>query len=166
MTRRIPTLVLALALCGCTTLTEPGGVFYKPGQVNKLARAVAYLEEGQTPAAEQLLTAICSEPGVPGVTDEALIRLSLLRLESSQSRNTLSTVQRDLERLAKEFPKSSWAPLASSLTDFIDAADELRQQDRKLRDSNLTLSKENKDLRQSIEKLKSLELEMGKGPRH
>ncbi len=170
MTKKILIAVFALAVGGCATASQPGGIFYSYGQQKKLAAAVRFLEEGKTSDAMKLLSGICSEKGVAGVTDEALFRLSLLRLESLQDKNSVVQVQRDLERLTTEYPASSWTPLASSLTDFIDSADQVRQQDRKLKELNLSLTKENKDLtkenkdlRQSIEKLKNLELEMGKG---
>ncbi len=41
---------------------------------------------GDTREATSLLAAICAEPGVPGVTDEALFRLALLRLGSARRR--------------------------------------------------------------------------------
>ena len=142
----------ALALSGCATLEKPGGVLYRSGQEKKLTKAETLLKRGKTSAATKLLAEVCAGPGVPGVTDEALIRLSLLRLAAGQQ------ARRDLERLTREYPASSWAPLAAILIEHLDAADEAREQNRKL-------SRDNKELRQSIEQLKSLELEMGKGNR-
>lgn len=166
MMKNILIAVFALAVGGCATASQPGGLLYDYGQQKKLATAVRYLEEGKISDAMKLLSGICSEKGVAGVTDEALFRLSLLRLESLQDRNGLTQTRRDLERLTDEYPTSSWAPLASSLTDFIESAEDTRQQERKLRELNLSLTKENRELRQSIEKLKNLEIEMGKGAKH
>ena len=112
------------------------------------------------------MAAISAEQGVPGVTDEALFRLSLLRLGSVQDKNVVFQTKHNLERLQKEYPASSWTPLASSLAEFIDSDDDVRLQARKLKDLNGALTKENRDLHTSIEKLKNLELEMGKGTRH
>ena len=165
MIKYILTVIVALSLSSCSTLNQKGGIVYRLGQEKKLANAVALLEQGKTAAAGKLLTAICSETGVPGVTDEALFRLSMLRLASVQDKNSLAETQKRLERLGKEYPTSSWAPLASSLIDFIESADKVRQEDRRLRESNLALTKENRELRQSIEQLKNLEIEMGKGPK-
>ena len=150
-------------MSGCASLNQKGGIFHRYGQEKKLDKAVTLLKDGKISEATKLLTAICSESGVPGVTDEALFRLSLLRLESIQEKNGTLKAQHDLERLQKEYPSSSWTPLASSLSEFLSSADDVRQQDRKLKELNLSLTKENKELRESIEKLKNLELEMGRG---
>lgn len=158
--------ILALALTGCTTLNKPGGIFYRSGQEMKLARAVTLLEQGKTSAAADLLAAVCAEPGVAGVTDEALFRLSLLRLVSGQEKNGALKAHHELERLRKEYPASSWTPLASTLTEYLASSDDLRQQNRKLKELNLSLTKENQELHQSIEQLKNLELELGRGTKH
>jgi hypothetical protein len=156
-------ITLSLALSGCAGLTRSGGLLYEHGLQNKLASAVTLLEEGKTSAAEELLAAISADQGVPGVTDEALFRLSLLRLGPVQGKNGASQAQHDLERLQKEYPASSWTPLASALSDYLASEDDVRQQARKLKELNGALNKENRDLRQSIEKLKNLEMEMGTG---
>lgn len=170
-------IILVLAMSGCASLNLKGGIVHRFGQERKLANAVTLLKDGKLSEAAALLTAICSESGVPGVTDEALFRLSLLHIESIQEIDGTLQAQQDLERLQKEYPSSSWTPLASSLSDFLSSADDvrqqdryirqqnrdIRQQDRKLKELNLSLTKENKELRESIEKLKNLELEMGRG---
>jgi hypothetical protein len=163
-------IILVLAMSGCASLNLKGGIVHRFGQERKLARAVTLLEDGKITEATAMLTAICSESGVPGVTDEALFRLSLLRLESIEEKNGTLKAQHDLERLQKEYPSSSWTPLASSLSEFLSSADDvrlqgrdIRHQDRKLKELNLSLTKENKELRERIEKLKNLELEMGRG---
>ena len=159
-------IILALAMSGCTSLNQKGGIMHRFGQERKLAKAVTLLQEGKTSEAAALLTSICSETGVPGVTDEALFRLSLLRLGSVLEKNGTVKAQHDLERLQKEYPSSSWTPLASSLSEFLSSTDDVRQQDRKLKELNISLTKENKELHESIEKLKNLELEMGRGTKH
>lgn len=155
MKKLIMILTMALVTGGCATLSRPGGILYQSGQKKKLARAVMLLETGKTSAAAEVLAALAAEPAVPGVTDEALFRLGLLRLATGQA-------QKDLERLKKEYPSSSWAPLASQLIEILTLTDDLRQQNRKMKEQTLSLTKENKELRDSIEKLKELELELGK----
>jgi hypothetical protein len=163
MKKHILIITAALALSGCATLTRPGGALYPSAQENKLDRAVTLLKQGKTSAAEGLLSAICAGRGVAGVTDEALFRLSLLQLGSGQEKNGVTQALHNLERLKKEYPASSWIPLSAGLADFLASADEVRQQNRKLKELNSNLTKENKDLSQSIEKLKTLELELGRG---
>lgn len=177
MRRYILIAALALSMSGCTTLGKPGGFLHRSGQERKLAQAAALLEQGNRSAATDLLAAISVEPGIAGVTDEALFRLSLLRLASGQEKNGNSRVLHDLERLTREYPASPWAPYASGLSEFLAATNDLRQQERKLKElnssltrenrelkeQNASLTKENRELSQSIEKLKSLELELGKG---
>jgi hypothetical protein len=142
-------IILALALSGCATMAQPGGIFYNQAQQRKLDKAVKLLQEKNTSTAEELLTSICSEPAVKGVTDEALFRLSLLRLGPAQGRNGTIPAQYDLERLKKEYPSSSWAPMASSLTEFLKAHDKVRQEERMLKESNFSLTKDNRELRES-----------------
>ncbi len=163
MNKQILIITAALVLAGCGSLNQQGGIVYRFGQERKLANAVELLEKGKIEAATQLLATICSEAGVPGVTDEALLRLSVLRLESVLDKKSVAEAQHNLDRLGKEYPASSWAPLASSLSDFIDSTESVRLEDKKLKESNLALSKENRELRQSIEKLRNLEIELSKG---
>lgn len=155
---RLLFLILVLSFTGCASMAGRGGPF-PSGQEKKLARAVALLEQKKTSAAAELLTEVCAQPGVPGVTDEALFRLSLLHLGSGAERNAVARARQDLERLKKEYPASHWAPLAANLNATL-AEDQA--QIRKLKDLNTALARENKDLRQSIEQLRSLELELGK----
>jgi outer membrane protein assembly factor BamD (BamD/ComL family) len=162
MKRYLLTIYLAMAMGGCATMTKPGGILYRTAQENKLARATKLMGERKSATAAELLASVCSEPGIEGVTDEALFRLGVLRLESNQEKQA----QHDLERLKKEYPKSPWAPMAASLTEFLSSTDDMRQQGRRLKEQNLSLTKENKELHQSIDQLKSLELELGRGSKH
>ena len=176
MIRYFPTLVMLVALTGCASLTRPGAPFYQSGQERKLAGAVALLERKDLSAATEQLRAICADPGVPGVTDEALFRLGLLHLAAGRDATDEGLARRALERLRKEYPSSSWTSLATAVTATLDAldagaaasrtGDEQRYQIRRLKEQLATLSRENRDLRQSIEKLKALEIELGKGTKH
>jgi hypothetical protein len=108
-----------------------------------------------------LLVAISNEPGVPGVTDQALFRLSLLSLKAGQEKHGTEQAGHYLERLQKEYPASAWVPLASPIKDLLAAMDNAQQQRKNAKELNLSLTKENRELRLSIEKLKNLELELG-----
>lgn len=192
MLRHILIMILAIGMGGCAKLTKPGGLLYPTGQQWKLSKAVGLLAQGDTSAAADLLKDICAEPNVSGVTDEALFRLTILRLGSDRDMNSIVQAQNDLERLGKEYPSSSWAPLASRLAGLLASTHETRQQENRLnelnlslkqenkelkelnltqtkelkvvKDSNLFLTNENLELRKIIEKLKNLELELGRQP--
>ncbi len=146
--KNILIMILAIGMGGCAALTNPGGLLYPSGQQMKLSKAVALLQEGDSSAAAVLLNDISADPPVPGVTDEALFLLSILRLGSGGDVNNIAQAQNDLEQLGKEYPSSSWAPLATSLSGFLAAAYETRQQEDKLNESNLSLSQENKELKE------------------
>jgi hypothetical protein len=184
-------IILLIGLGGCATMTKPGAPFYSVGQKGKLDKATKLLEQGKTAAAEKLLTEISNEPGVPGVTDEALLRLGILRLGSRVTTDSIEKSRKELDRLAKDFPASSWTLLSLPLRDFLASANKSKQQGKKLAEQNLSLTKENKeckenslsmakelknikdanvsltkentDLRQRVEKIKSLDLDMEKG---
>lgn len=188
-------ITLAVGLGGCATLSEPGGPFYGVEQKKMLSDAVILLQQRKTARATELLTAVCKAPPVPGVTDEALFRLGVLRLGSGDESKTITQSRSYLNRLVKEFPDSSWTPPASTLSGFLAGTDnklQQHQQESKLReviisltkenrelkdrnasllkeqrilkDSNLSLLKENTELRQNVEKLKYIDLDLERRP--
>ncbi|MRR07677.1 MAG: tetratricopeptide repeat protein [Deltaproteobacteria bacterium] len=171
MTSRMIIIVLFMAcLSGCAAVQKSlEGQRLRTTQKEKLAQAVKLIEKGNSEKAVTILTAIVANPGIPGITDEALFRLGLLSLPSDVEREEISHALKYLERLQKEYPVSPWATQASSLTDLlagvprrIESATELRRQIKTLKDLNLSLTRENKEMRLNIEKLKILDLELEK----
>lgn len=138
-------------------------------QEERLEKALALLQRGDTDGATENLRAVVAAKGVNGVTDEALFRLALLTIPEEFDREEIGQASALLERLRKEYPASIWtaqaASLASFLTDFprrLQASTELRRQIKSLKDVNLSLTRENKELRLNIEKLKTLDFELEK----
>jgi hypothetical protein len=158
--KRLLLLTLLLSLPGCTTLR---GMQPKAEQRHdagrKLTAALKELEQGRATAAVIMLEEVVAEPGVKGVTDEALFRMSVLRLHS-EDKDGVSPASRYLERLRKEYPDSVWTQQARPLLDYLHAAADIKKQNRNLKATNNTLSKENKELHQSIERLKNLDLQL------
>lgn len=163
---------VALSLSGCTLLggrvstvsvaSVSSAVPATLEHVSILAKAVEYLQAGNEPAARDLLEMLVEDPARPGVTDEALFRLSLLYLRDEGTKGTPRILYL-LARLKNEYPQSAWtyqaAPLASYLAEVKNLRDRQREL-KSLRESNLSLSRDNKDLRQSIERIKNLDLEL------
>ncbi len=131
-------------------MTKPGAPFYGLGQKDKLDKALTLQKQGKSGDAVKLLSEIVEEPAVPGVTDEALFRLGVLRIGTGFGADSIDKGKRDLDRLAKEYPASSWALLASPLKDFLTSSDKALQQGKKLSDQNASLAKENRELKENI----------------
>jgi hypothetical protein len=147
----------------------------------KLSTAVSELEKGNTSSAITILEALTSEPGVKGISDEALFRLSLLKLNYEDKDGALPATQY-LERLRRDYRSSIWAQQAQPLLEFLNSVGELKKQNRNLKILNISLSrdnkelmglkninqslsKENKELHQSIERLKNLDIQLEKKAR-
>jgi TolA-binding protein len=182
--KRSAILFLTLFLCfGCAT-TRPGekpdaGFLQRHSESKRLAAAVTLLQQGNNAGAVKALEAVCSDPPVPGVTDEALFRLALLSLKPSTERPASSQFQELLKRLRKEYPASPWTAQAAPLVDLINSAEELRRQNKTYRSANQSLTKDvnernkninelNKninELNKNIEQLKHLDLEIEKKTR-
>jgi hypothetical protein len=159
-------LALTVALSGCAEVQKKHGslasgnrevnqAYYKT-QALKLESAKRLISENRISAATEILLSICSAKGVSGVTDEAMFRLALLYLGTGQGRSEMIQSQQILEKLQREFPSSSWKPHAASLTELIAT---LNRKIRSLKGENVSLSKENRELRLNIEKLKIVDVE-------
>jgi hypothetical protein len=160
--------VVLLSVCSCTFLSEippspdSSGSPATIAQHRSLAKAVEYLQAGNELEARNLLEFLVEDSAGSGVTDEALFRLSILQLRDEGTRGIVR-VQQLLARLKKEFPQSVWAHQAAPLAHYLAEVKNLRDRQRELkslRESNLSLSRDNKELRQSIEKIKNLDLEL------
>ncbi|MRR57522.1 MAG: hypothetical protein EG824_04830 [Deltaproteobacteria bacterium] len=172
MIRLITVMAIFLGLSGCATtrITDP----YAQQQRRKLVLAQLMLADNRIATAKEILSTISSEPGVAGVTDEALFRLSLINLEAGEHKIATGNSGKSLEKLIKNYPSSAWKAHAVTLKGLMDAYDisleekaDLEKTVRTLRNSNNSLTKENnslmkdnKDLRQDLEKLKNLDLEL------
>ena len=163
-------IVFAAYLSGCATVQKSlEGQRQRSVQQEKLAQAIKLIERGNTEKAATILAAIVATAGIPGITDEALFRLGLLTVPSDLEREEISSALKYLERLQKEYPISPWSTQAASVTEFLANAPrhlqtttELRRQLKSLKDLNLSLTRENKEMRLNIEKLKTLDLELEK----
>lgn len=170
-------IVCTLVLNACAIFqTGDDRTTFQHDQEKKLAMAIKLQNGGKLTAALELLIALCAEPRAPGVTDEALFRLSLLHLGNGQDmdKRSLQLAQQTIERLRKEYPSSSWAGMAAPVAELLSTTAELRRQNQNLKNQNQALTKENQalskenqalsketqELRQNIEKLKRLDLEL------
>ena len=171
------TILLALGLSACATLNiGDNQSIFRHNQEKKLAAAVKLQKEGKLSAAVESMKAICAEQGVPGVTDEALFRLSMLYLINGldNDKEFMQIAQHYIERLSKEYAYSSWAGMVTPVAELLSTTAEHRRQiqniinqnqalskeNQSLSKENQSLSKENQELRQNIEKLKRLDLEL------
>ncbi len=153
-------LILGFSIYGCAAFhkygTTGGSLFYAESQAEKLETARKLLRNDRVQSATQVLVGICSAKGVPGVTDEALFRLSLIYLDAGQTKNDISQAQETLEKLMHDYPASSWSPHAAALVELIAT---LNRKIKSLKGENITLEKKNRELRLNIEKLKILDIE-------
>jgi hypothetical protein len=163
-------MVAVLATGGCSTLKSIPDTTSPPEDVTlaaQLGRARNLIREGHPLAARELLQKIVAGKHVSGVTDEALFHLGLLSLKDETEVSGYPQTRQVLDRLIRDYPKSIWAIQATSLNDLLVSRwlsevslEKVRRQVRTLKDSNLSLTRENKELRLNIEKLKNLEQEL------
>jgi hypothetical protein len=156
-------------LCGCSQLnwnvftpTDDSVSHSIPNQERHFAGALEFLRSGNEQAARDQFERVVKGPSRIGITDEALFRLSVLYLRDDGSKGTVRALEL-LERLKHEFPRSIWTRQAAPLVVYLAGTKtlrELRHEVNSLKELNLTLNRENRDLRQSMERLKSLDLEL------
>jgi hypothetical protein len=132
-----------------------------------MAAAMQLLDREDSRGAMNLLAAICAEPGVPGVTDEAFFRLALVQLESANGTEEPHPARQTLERLQLQYPASSWSRQAQPILELLAAQSGLRRANRDLETLNLSLVEQNRhltrernELREKLDKLKNLDLEL------
>jgi hypothetical protein len=161
--RQLQTLLAAftlLLLAGCT------GLGWQNRQEQQLSASLEMLRAGEVRKSHDLLEDVVNAPAVGGVTDEALFRLSLLLITEEIGAKSAPRAQALLERLRKEHPESSWTPQANLLLSWLTSPKGGRDRDREqinhLLLENRQLIRQNKELRQNIERLKNLDLEMEK----
>ena len=169
----IAILVLATLGCmgGCSTIesrlvfmfgSKPTGTAKVPDREHDFATALEYLRRGNEQQARSALERVVAAPPLGGVTDEALFRLALLHLNDDGGRDITRT-ESLLERLQNEFPKSLWTRQSAPLAAYLAGAGNLRNKEREirtLRRLNLSLSRDNKELRQSLDRIKNLDIEL------
>lgn len=165
-------LALVPLLCSCSQLgwkvsvvsvsSEDSAPPSIPEQERRFAGALEFLRAGNEVAARDLFEKVIDGPTSTGLTDEALFRLSVLYLRDDGGKGTLRSLEL-LERLKNEFPKSLWARQAAPMSQYLAGVKTLRDRQREvktLKELNLSLSRDNREMRQSIERLKSLDLEL------
>lgn len=167
----VPITLLLVGLAGCSTLKgTTSTVPDRTGNSSKLSRseasqklssALRELEQGRQTAAMTMLEEIVAGSSVRGVTDEALFRLGVLKLLNGEKDGSVSAI-RYLERLRREYGDSVWAMQAKPLLAYLY---EINTQNRNLKAHNSSLSKENKELHNSLKRLKSLEVQMERNSR-
>ena len=146
-------LLLTAGTSGCVRLAGPGALMHRFSQQRKLSAAVSLLEQGKPEAAVPVLTSVGSDPGVPGVSDEALLRLGLLHLGDEQTQGSSAQARQDLERLVREYPASSWAQMSANLSKALVTFDDTLQQYRKYEVMNDSLKGENRELKNTCNAL-------------
>ena len=175
---------LLLLLTGCATTGSGGNLLTRLTEGRRLSEAIDHLEKGNLDTAATILEGITKQAGVSGVTDEALFRLAIIRLQNNTNGASQTTAL--LERLIRDYPGSPWTKQGVPLLEYVSSIDDARKLARNLKILNLSLTrdnkelrttnqnlgkenkdlaKENKELHQNIEKLKHLDIELEKKSR-
>jgi hypothetical protein len=147
--------------CGIKSLSTSRS-FVVPEQERSFAGALEHLKAGKVQQARELLEKVVAAAPISGITDEAIFRLALLNIRDENGKGPLRA-QSLLERLENEFPHSIWTHQAAPLVSYLAGIKPTRDKQRELKtlkDLNFSLSRDNRDLRQTIERLKSLDIEL------
>jgi len=162
-------LVLLACMSGCGTMetrlvsifgSTSGPALKAREREHDFASALGYLRKGDDEQARTALERVVVAPPHAGVTDEALFRLAVLSLGNEGTKGA-TRAKALLDRLKSEFPDSIWTYQAGPLVTYLANGKHVRDREiRSLRELNLSLSRDNKELRQSIERLKSLDMEL------
>lgn len=177
MIRLLAGLLLLLMLNGCAMKGgSPSFIF--TAKWMKMHDANQALQKGDETTAVRFMEEISADRAIDeGITDEALFRLSLLGIRQYRDPDSMKLVRSRLDRLNTEYPKSIWTRLSWPLVEYLAEAEKARSDLRsvKVRNSSLSrenrelnlsnqqvqaLIKENRELQQMIEKLKTLDLEL------
>jgi len=165
MSGRISLLLVMLMLSclgGCATTSGPGAA-------DSLERALENMRKNDAAAARQHLEQAVTLPAVAGVTDEALFRLALVRLGGNGERSDVAASLLLLQRLRKEYPASIWTAQSEGLRNILALSQKSKRDQtgelRSLRERNSQLQREKRELRETIERLKMLDLELEKKKR-
>ena len=147
--------VVLLLVSGCASFQVKEVRVQRSPQSINLARAHALLKSGDKAGAVRALTAVTDAEGVTGITDEALFRLALLNIHPvADSGDNLLSINL-LNRLNKEYPRSSWSVQSGPLIDLLAGAEELERQVKSLKSQNQTLRSQNQTLRSQNQTLGS-----------
>lgn len=159
----IALLALVTMNAGCTGLEGRMPRFLAfSEQERSLTGAIDQLRVGKEQQARTLLEKVVYGVPATGVTDEALFRLALLSLKEEGDKG-IQRSQALLERLASKYPDSIWTRQSAALLSHLAEVRTLRNRQRELKtlkELNLSLSNDNRELRQSLEQLKQLDLEL------
>ena len=132
-----------------------------------LAKAVDMIRAGQEREASYFLELVIDDSREDGVTDEALFRLAILKLNDGELGAGKSSIAL-LDKLRRSYPASVWTRQAAPLQSYLKGVHNIRNREREvntlreknLSEKNLSLSRDVHGLRQTIERLKALDLEL------
>jgi len=157
-------LFICMMNSGCATFERGAPHFITSAEERNLEAGIKQLRAGNELPAHSLLEKVVDGVPTAGVTDEALFRLALLSLKEDGGKGILRA-QALLERLADNYPDSLWTRQSAQLLTLLADVRALRNRQRELKalkEQNLSLSRDNKEMRQSLEQLKQLDLELEK----
>ena len=139
-----------------------------PDKRRKLDAAVKMIEAGQEGEARRFLELVIDDSRVDGVTDEALFRLAILNLNGGEQGDGKSSIAL-LDTLRSSYPASVWTKQAAPLHSYLVGVKNIRIRNREfnaLREKNLSLSRDVRELRETIDRLKALDRDLEKKIRH
>ena len=133
-----------------------------------LAAAVNLIGAGHQNEAGHFLELVIDDSREDGVTDEALFRLAILKLNDGEPGEGRSSIAL-LDRLRNGYPASVWTSQSEPLYSYLIVVKNIRNGQTELktmREKNFSLSRDVTELRQTIERLKALDRELEQKIRH
>lgn len=152
-------IILPLLVCGCQMVESMKlSVRRPPVQSQVMDEARRNIASGDHARARIGLEQVVAAAPLSDVTDEALFRLALFSLPDDNN-----TTAMFLDRLQRGFPNSIWNQQAAPLRLHISRVKNLKDRQRELatlKALNMSLHKDNRELRQTLDRLKELDLEL------
>lgn len=154
--------MLLLCLAGCGGMAGKGAATVATDSRQQLASAVTLIGTGKESEARRHLESVISNSNEEGVTDEALFRLAILKLNDGETGGGKNAAAL-LDTLRRSYPASAWTRQAAPLLAYTEWVKNHRNRDKEinaLQEKNLSLSREVRELRQIIDRLKALDSEL------